>query len=106
MAASKKNKYIEQDLLWLKGKLEEFKSYVDSRPFHSLTDRMGVKMTKFGPCEYVIASVETQRKDLSLSLQEISQLLDAIAKLEEEGEKKKLLVRGNDELTPMESGEI
>src|SRR5688500_18436449 len=105
--AEKKNKYIEQDLEWLRAKVEEMKRYVDNRPIHTLTDRMGYRQVKGGgTMTFLIATIEQQRADLAKCQKEITELLDAISKLEKSEEQKKLLVRGGEELTPMESGEI
>lgn len=105
--AEKKNKYIEQDLLWLRAKVDDMKRFVDDRPVSMLKDRFGYRATaKGGQMEYVISSIETQRQDLAKCLKEIAEILDAIAKLEKAEDQKKLLVRGGEELSPMESGEI
>jgi flagellar motility protein MotE (MotC chaperone) len=105
--AEKKNKYIEQDLEWLRAKVDDMKRYVDDRPVSNLTDRMGHRTVKGGGIiPYVIQTIEAQRQDLAKALKEIAEILDAISKLEKAEENKKLLVRGGEELTPMESGEI
>lgn len=105
--AEKKNKYIDQDLKWLRAKVDDMKRYVDDRPVSLLVDRMGKRATaKGGFIEYPIATIEQQRQDLAKALKEIAEILDAINKLEKAEDQKKLLVRGDEELTPMESGEI
>jgi hypothetical protein len=105
--AEKKNKYIEQDLEWLRAKVDDMKRYVDDRPVSALSDRMGHRQVKGGGLmPFVIATIESQRQDIAKALKEIAEILDAIAKLEKAEEQKKLLVRGGEELTPMENGEV
>lgn len=105
--AEKKNKYIEQDLEWLRAKVDDMQRYVDDRPVSMLKDRMGKRPTaKGGYVEYAIATIEAQRQDIAKAMKEIAEILEAIAKLEKVEEQKKLLVRGGEELTPMENGEI
>lgn len=106
MATQKKNKYIEQDLEWLEAKLEEHKAFIDARPISLLKDRKGTRPSKWGASEYIIASIEKQREDLSKALVEYSQILAIIKDLREDTAKKKMLTRGNEELTPFESGQI
>lgn len=107
MATKKKNSYIEKPLDWLKKKIEEMQEYVDDRPVNELKDRMGSRLMKGGgQMPYVIQTIEAQRSDLSKAIIEISQMLAAVKELETAEEKKSLATRGNEELTPMESGEL
>lgn len=108
MAVQKKNKYIEQDIEWLEKKLSDHKAFVDARPFAKLKDRYEKKLNKDGleVNGRLVASIEAQRQDLSKALAEVASLLEAIDKLKTEEEKKKMAIRGDEELTPMESGEI
>jgi len=102
----KENKYIGQTIEWLRMQMEQNQAYVDSRPLSALTDRKGYKTIKGQQVEYVIATIEKQREDITKAILEVGQIGLAIKALEAEEEKTKLLTRGDEELTPIESGEL
>src|SRR5687768_5889387 len=99
--AGKKNKYIDQEIEWLEAKLLDLKGFIDARPFSMLADRFEPVANKAGN-KKLISSIEQQRQDLTKAMAEYAQLLEAIDRLKSEEEKKKLLIRGDDELTPFE----
>lgn len=107
MATAKKNNYIDQELEWLEGKAEGLRAYCDNNPESSLTDRMGYRETRGGGVmPFVIASIENQIKSIRETYKDYILIIDAIARLREKEDQKKLLVRGTDDLTPMEDGSI
>jgi hypothetical protein len=98
MATSKKTSFIEMELEWLEMKAEELRAYCDSNNIASLDDRrVGNKVT---------ATIEQQIKSIRETLQDYIKIIDAIEKLREKEVAKKSLTRGDQELTPIESGEI
>jgi tetrahydromethanopterin S-methyltransferase subunit B len=99
MATPKKNSFITYDLQWLEKKINELKKYVDDRPFDRLKDRTD-SMGK------VISKIEDQIKTLKDILKDLPAMLDALDKLREKEEKKLGPIRGDQTLSPFESGEI
>jgi hypothetical protein len=105
--ATKKNNYIDMDLNWLEGKAEEMKSYCDSNPFNAVQDRLAYRVVKGGgSMPVVIASVEQIHKNLRDTLKDYAILIEAISKLREIDAQKKMLTRGDQELSPLEDGTI
>lgn len=98
MATKKTNSYIDLELEWLEKKAKELKEYCDANPINTLTDR--VRNGK------VISDIEKQIKSIRDTLQDYVKIIEAIDKLREKEEVKKSSVRGDQELTPIERGEI
>lgn len=99
MATAKKGSLTEYDLDFLEVKLAEYKTYIDANPFSRLTDRYGIRMDKQGnSVQYVIATKETQRKDLSDSIKNFAELLQIVKGLRELKEKE-LQARGGKEVS-------
>lgn len=90
--------YIEQDLEWLRGQAEELKAYCDSNKIPDMKDRIVGKK--------VVATVEQQITSKRQTLYDHIKILEAIKVLEEKEATKKQLTRGDQELTPMETGDI
>src|SRR5690606_30756573 len=103
--ATKKNSFIKEDLDWLKNRAQEIKDYIDANPYHKISDRIEVFETTKGPADKLIASIETQQKAQREALKDYALILEAIDKLEQIEEKKNN-VRGGDDLTPLERGDI
>ena len=85
MATSKKNTYstIAEELSWLENRAEEIRKYVDDNPYHLMKDRMREIMTKYGPGEMVVQTVEQQQKAIRDSLKDYASLMEVIGKLRE-----------------------
>lgn len=105
--ATKKVNYIEMELEWLEMKAEELRAYCDANPVTKLTDRIAYKETRGGGVmPMVIATIEQQIKSIRETLQDYIKIIEAVEKLREKEVTKKTLTRGDQELTPIESGEI
>lgn len=98
MATKKQNSYIEMELKWLEKKAEELREYCDSRPIGKLKDR------KDG--NRVVSKIEDQVKSIRETLQDYVKIVEAIDRLREREDTKKTNVRGDQELSPLEKGEI
>lgn len=97
--AQKKNNFIDYDLDWLEGKIRELQKYVDDRPFDKLVDR------KDGLGK-VVSKIEDQLKTLKDVLKDLPAMLEAVNKLREKEERKLGPIRGDQTLSPFESGDI
>lgn len=106
MATKKANSYINVDLDYAEQKLKEWKQYLDDNPVHELEDRMRDVMTKFGPGEVVIAKKEEQGKFLQETLKNYLMMLEVVDRLREKEEQKQINVRGDQSLSPFETGDI
>lgn len=91
------NNYIGMELEWLEKKAKEIREYCN-QPIHKLTDRaVGDK---------VIAKKEDQVKSIRETLKDYILIVEAIDRLREKEESKGPQVRGDQELSPLEKGEI
>lgn len=106
MAKAKQNSYINYELDFLEKKAKELKESVDAQPFHKLQDRMIEKMTARGTVEELAATIETQRASLIKALKDYAEIVTIINNLREKEEQKQINVRGNQDLSPFESGDI
>jgi len=98
MATRKKNSYIGQDLEWLEAKASELRKYCDENPVSDLRDRITAgKLT---------ATIEQQIKCIRDTLKDYIDILAAIDELREKKEAKQSTVRGNHELSPLETKDI
>lgn len=98
MATKKSNSYIEMELTWLDKKAKELKEYCDNNPINKLKDRViGGRL---------MATIEVQAKCVRDTLQDYAKIIEAIDKLREKEAAKGPQVRGNQELSPLEKGEI
>jgi hypothetical protein len=96
--AKAKNSYINAELDWAEDQLKSWKAYIDINPMHELLDRV-VK-------NRVLATKEVQGKYLQELMKNYLALIEVVDKLREQEEQKQIKVRGSDDLTPFESGEI
>ena len=101
--AVKKQIYIEAELDWLEGKLQEWKAYIDANPYAELKDRMSYRDTKNGGVvPMCVATIEQQQKSLRDATKEMLILLEQLNRLREmEEEKKKAVKGGGDRPTRM-----
>lgn len=108
MATSKKvNNYIEMELNWLEGKAEELRSYCDANPINTLEARIMYREVRGGGMvPMVVETIGQQIKTIRDTLQDYIKIIDAIERLREKEVSKKALVRGDQELSPLESGSI
>lgn len=104
---SKKNTYIDFELDWLQGKAQELKGYVDANPFDKMVDRVLWKETKNGGAmPMVAATIESQVKSITQAMKDYAQIIEVVDKLREKEEAKQINVRGDQNLSPFESGDI
>lgn len=100
MTTKKTNSYIDQELKWVEEKLASMKKYVDDNPIDTMVDRTITldfgKYTK----EVVTAKIEEQIKSVTATLKEITIILEAVNKLREKEETRKLQARGADSSIP------
>jgi len=105
--ASKKVNYIELELNWLEGKAEELRAYCDAKPIAALDDRFAYKETRNGgTIPMCIQTIEAQIKSIRETLQDYIKIIEAIDKLREKEETKKISTRGDQELSPLETGDV
>lgn len=105
--AAKKNNYITAELDWAEEQLASWKAYIDANPMHELKDRLSFKETKTGGMiPMVVASIEQQGKYIQDTMKNYLALLEVVDKLREAEEVKQTKVRGKEELSPMENGDI
>jgi hypothetical protein len=105
--AVKKNSYSEVELEWAEQQLASWKAYVDANPLHELKDRIEWKPTsKGGLLPMVIASIEAQGKFIQETMKNYLALLKEVDAMREKEEAKKMSVRGEQDLTPAELGEL
>lgn len=99
MMATKKtnNSYIDMELEWLEKKSTEIREYCD-QPIHRITDRISGQR--------VIAKKEDIIKSIRETLKDYILIIEAIDRLREKEEAKGPSVRGDQELSPLEKGEI
>ena len=91
------NSYIGMELEWLEKKAAEIREYCN-QPIHKITDRKdGGKVIE--KKENIIKSIRETLKDYIL-------IVEAIDRLREKEEAKSPSVRGDQELSPLEKGEI
>lgn len=105
--STKKVNYIEMELEWLEGKAEELRAYCDANNISTLVDRMAYKETRGGGVmPMIVATIEAQIKSIRDTLQDYIKVIEAIEKLREKEAVKKTAIRGDQELSPLESGDI
>lgn len=91
------NSYIGMELEWLEKKAAEIREYCN-QPIHKIADRKdGAKV--IAKKEDIITSIRNTLKDYIL-------IIEAIDRLREKEEAKGPSVRGDQELSPLERGEI
>lgn len=107
MATAKKTTYSEVELEWAESQLTSWKAYVDANPLHELKDRIEWKPTaKGGLLPMVIASIEQQGKFIQETMKNYLALLREVEGMRKIEEDKQKAVRGNQQLSPAESGII
>jgi hypothetical protein len=108
MAASKKgNNYIEMELEWLEGKAEELRAYCDANPITHLEARMAYREVRGGGMvPMIVETIGQQIKTIRDTLQDYIKIIEAIDRLREKEASKKMITRGDQELSPLESGAI
>lgn len=98
MATKKANNYIEMELSWLDKKAQELKDYCDNNPINKLKDRV--------VSGRLMATIETQAKCVRDTLHDYAKIIEVIDKLRDKEASKSPQVRGDQDLSPMEKGEI
>lgn len=84
-----KTNYINAELDWAETKLQEWQTYIDENPIHTLSDRIEWKETKGGRVPQVIATIEQQGKYIQDMMKNYLSLLGEVNKMREVEEKKK-----------------
>lgn len=104
--AGKKKTFVEVELRWAEEQLASWKAYIDAHPFESLVDRMAYKETsRGGVIPTIVANKESQIKSLRETMKDYLMLLKEVDLMREQEEKKRD-IRGGDDLTPFEDGDI
>ncbi len=104
--AKKQQLLVEYELEFLEEKLKELKAYIKANPFNELKDRMAYKETKGGGVIPIcVANKEAQRKDLTQALKDYAEILRTVESMREK-ESQKTQVRGDQNLSPLESGQL
>lgn len=105
--AAKKTNYIEMELEWLEKKANELREYCDANPITGLEARVMYKETRGGGVmPMVVETIGQQIKTIRDTLQDYIKIIEAIDKLREKEETKKIATRGDQELSPLETGEV
>lgn len=91
------NSYIGMELEWLDKKAAEIREYCN-QPIHKITDRTSGQR--------VIAKKEEIIKSIRETLKDYIQIIAALDSLREKEAAKAPSVRGDQELSPLEKGEI
>jgi len=103
---AKKQTFIDIELQWAEEQLITWKAYVDANPIHKLKDRIEMKPTaRGGMMPMVIASIEQQGKFIQETMKNYLALLKEVDSMREK-QAAKSQIRGDQELTPAESGLI
>ncbi len=86
-----KNKFINPELEWAEEQLESWKAYVSANPFEKMEDRVKWKETKAGGMlPIVIASIESQQKNIRDTMKDYLALLEVVDRLRQQEAKKEL----------------
>jgi hypothetical protein len=105
--AKSKDTYVSYELEFLEKKAEELKQYVESHPFDSLDDRVRYREVRGGGMiPVVVSTIEQQITSLTKALKDYAEIIGTIAMMREKEEAKKLISRGDQDITPFESGQI
>jgi len=103
--AVKKDTYVGAELDWAEQQLETWKEYVDAHPLATLKDRLSYKTTSNGgSVPMVVSSIENQGKFIQETMKNYLALTKEVDAMRKIAEEKKNQVRGNQELSPIESG--
>ena len=85
-----KKSFINAELDWAEQQLEQWRTYMDDNPIHTLTDRIVWKELKGGlQAPQVVASVENQGKYIQDMMKNYLSLLTEVNKMREIEESKK-----------------
>lgn len=100
-----KNKFINAELDWAEEQLQSWKSYVSANPFDKMEDRVKWKETKGGGMlPIVIASIESQQKNVRDTMKDYLSLLEVVDRLREAEAKKSIETRGGVEIPDIMKG--
>ncbi len=101
-----KKTFVEIELEWAEQQLASWKAYIDNNPFNTLEDRIEWRPTKTGTMPMVVASIEQQGKFLQETMKNYLMLLKEVDVMREKEDIKKESPRGNQGLSPFESGDV
>jgi hypothetical protein len=95
--AAKKQTFIDVELQWAEDQLATWKQYIDDHPIEDLKHEVVGK---------TVVTIQVQGKFIQETMKNYLNLLAQVDAMRKDEETKKISVRGNQELTPMERGEI
>ena len=100
-----KNKFINVELDWAEEQLATWKEYVSKHPFGAMEDRVKWKETKSGGMlPIVIASIESQQKNIRDTMKDYLSLLEIVDRLRLAEAKKAVETRGGIEIPDIMKG--
>lgn len=103
----KKKVFTDIELEFAEQQLAQWKATLDANPLNSLQDRTAWREVKGGGrMPVVVSTIEQQGKYLQETLKNYLALLSEVERMREQEEKKKEQVRGDADISPLESGEI
>lgn len=97
MSIKKQNTYIGQELDYLEEKANNIKRFLDDNPFHEVQDRYSEP--DFKGSRKVVATIEQIQTSLRNSYKDYLQIMEVVDKLRQKDEEKKLLTRGDAEMS-------
>jgi hypothetical protein len=98
MAGAKKNSYISTDLDWAEAHLKDWRAEIDANPLNKIKDRF--------KGERLVSTKEVQGKYIQELMKNYLSLIEVVDKLRSMEEEKKSKLRGDEDLSPLENGEI
>lgn len=97
-----KTSYINTEITWLEEKIKQLRAYVDNNPFDTLEDRTEIVMSAKGtPVIKIIATKETQLKELRTILKDLPAMLADLDRLRELKEASSMEIRGGQSMGGM-----
>jgi len=97
--ATKNKLFIVDEIEFLEEQALQLRMYIEAHPLDGLQDRISYKETKNGGViPMVVATVESQRKDITQALKDYAQMLEVINKLRESEDAKNQVARGGHDI--------
>lgn len=76
-----KKEFVVKELDFLESQVKSLRDFLDSNKIDTLTDRIGTRMGKDGPVEYVVATIEAQSKNVRDSMKDYASLIGILNEL-------------------------
>ena len=100
MATKKVGSYINMELEWLERKFQEAQMAIDNYDLKNLQDRYGPRMMPNGKIvDALIESRSDQLKTIMYIMEKLPKMVSSLDELREKEAKKKLLTKGDVELS-------